>query len=182
MRYFDFGEHSLNHRISRANAVAEIPKLGVQWKVIYDFKPTASNGIHSIGLGLAWFGEEGLERDLCIAFHLGMVIMSYGGEIVGVTNQIPEVGEWTRIELTQEFDEDVGRHTLSLSIGDNKVIQVDPLEPEALSGENIQKIGHFDIPNPSDVKPLDTWICIGDGNGSVETKGFVKRLFVLEKP
>ena len=74
-----------------------------------------------------------------------MIVLCYGGvpawnsENSGTTYQLPKAGEWTRIELTQEFDEDVGRYTLSLSIGDNEVIKVDH--------EGNKIIGYFDIPD-----------------------------------
>ena len=107
-----------------------------------------------------------------------MIVLCYGGvpagnsENSGTTYQLPKAGEWTRIELTQEFDEDVGRYTLSLSIGDNEVIKVDH--------EGNKIIGYFDIPDTADVKPLDSWICIGEED--IQIPGFVRRLVVLEKP
>ena len=35
--YFDTDEHQITHK---RGTIAEIPKLGSQWKVIHDFKPT----------------------------------------------------------------------------------------------------------------------------------------------
>ena len=146
--------------------------LGVQWKVIYDFKPTdnlsATEDLHSLSI---WLGEL---RGACgITFPPGMVNLDCGAVTAGMHYQLPEAGEWTRFELTQEFDEDVGRYFLSLSMGGREVIKVDALEHEENAYLGIENA------ETSDVKPLDTRILIGASD--MEIPGFVRRLIVLEK-
>ena len=154
--------------------MANIAKLGVQWKVIYDLKPTdnmsASEDIDPHSLSI-WLGEL---RGCCsITFPPGMVNLECGAVTAGKNYQLPKAGEWTRFELTQEFDEDVGRYFLSLSMGGKEVIKVDALEHEENSYIGIVN------PDTSDVKPLDTGIRIGEDD--IQIPGFIRRLVVLEK-
>ena len=72
--------------------------------------------------------------------------------------QLPAVGEWIRVELTQEFDDNVGTYFVSLSFAGVEVIR-----DEAIPDGNL------------------TDIQIELGEPDVQVPGFIRRLIVLEK-
>ena len=103
--FFDVGEHSTNDAPSKK--LAEIPKLGAQWRVMYDFKPTAtahaSKFCPSFALG-SWENEQVLVIEVaCTSSSIILGIDRPGFETRTVaSNQVPEVGQWTRIEISHE--------------------------------------------------------------------------------
>ena len=139
LRYFDMEEH----QVFGTSVVACIPKLGPEWKVIHEFKLEANledlddqedpedqedlddqedlehlehPAANCRGKGL-WvkFGDE----YYILSFSANGVKLKYDGFIEVITHPIhlPRIGEWTRIELTHEVDEEKpGRCTISLSI------------------------------------------------------------------
>ena len=72
--------------------------------------------------------------------------------------QLPTVGEWTRVELTQELDDNAGTYFVSLSFAGVEVIRVEA--------------------NP-DLDLVDINIKLGEPD--VQVPGFMRRLIVLEK-
>ena len=172
LRYFDLGEREIGY----TTTLADIPKMGNQWKVIHDFKPTAylsddnCNGV-TVPATISMTQEGCIDqdsRDFCMAFPVGegcvRLFASYMPE--GDSMQLPQIGEWTRIELTQEFDKNADKYFLSLSFDGVEVIKI--WDEEYL------------IDAISDVEQLwDAKIEIGEQD--VQIPGFIKRLVVLEK-
>ena len=165
LRYFDLEEREIGF----TKTLAEVPKLGNQWKIIHDFKPTAylsndnCNGITVPGTIFVTLDQDLM--DYCIAFPVGggvrLVVDNMGA---GESMQRPQIGEWTRVEFTQEFDEDVGTYFISLSFDGVEVIkvEVDDYVVESFSD------GLWDVK-------------IELGEPDVQVPGFIRRLVVLEK-
>ena len=80
---------------------------------------------------------------------------------LGESMQLPQVGEWTRVELTQEFDAKAGQYILSLSLAGVEVIRAETYDAD-------------DIGDLMDIK-------IELGEPDVQVPGFIRRLVVLEK-
>ena len=167
LRYFDLGERQISYKTTLAN----IPKLGFQWKVIHDFKPTAyltddnCNGCEEPGTIRVKQSQDGIDLgDIIMTFPVGEECVRLFLEPVPEDGiPLPEVGQWTRVELTQEFDENEGSHFLSLSFAGVEVIRA----------ENylVEGFGHGDL--------MDMHIELGECN--VQIPGFIRRLIVLEK-
>ena len=98
--------------------VAFIPKLGKQWKVIFDLKiDEYTPPDDAVSLMLIKDTAEGddIEMYCKVTFTSEIVeLMCYDYECTA--HQI-KIGEWNRIEITQEEDEDE-EFFLSLSVGD----------------------------------------------------------------
>ena len=126
MRYFDLGEHVTN----AVSTLARIPKLGAQWKVIHEFNPTEylqdpsrtaiwvrfaeecySLAFSRDGVEL-WFEEDGdpvpLQQDIAVT----------------QPDELPPIGEWTRIEMTLAVNEETGKYFISVSIAGIEVMKV----------------------------------------------------------
>ena len=123
--------------------LALIPKLGKQWKVIFDLKIdeyTPPDDAVSLMLIKDTAGGEDIDMYCKVSFSSELVeFMCYDYE--AWAHQI-KIGEWNRIEITQEEDEDEELF-LSLSVGDVELGReyVGNLEPE-------KYIQNFPIPNP----------------------------------
>ena len=166
LRYFDLEERQIGYRTTLAN----IPKVGTQWKIIHDFKPTAyltddncnGNTVPGTFFVNLISSDSGLDwGDYCMAFPVGagcvnLYIIDMPSE---ASLQLPAVGEWTRVELTQEFDDNVGTYFVSLSFDGIEVIREEAY-PDLLDLVDINiKLGEPDVQVP----------------------GFMRRLIVLEK-
>ena len=68
---------------------------------------------------------------------------------------LPQIGKWTRFELSREFDENAGKYVLSWFIGGVEVVKAE-------DKYNLH------------VQPEDAGIC-------GEMSGFIRRIVVLEK-
>ena len=132
--------------------MARIPKLGAQWKIIYDFKPTEYSTF-----------TQGCEISLCIrglnggiGFNSSRSCLIYQDEEhTGMSsNELPKIGEWTRLEISHEEKE--GKFFLSLAIGDKEVAK------KEMKTTRMAKL--------TDVEISIGW-----------QPGFIKRLLVLEK-
>ena len=165
LRYFDLEERQIGYR----RTVANIPKVGTQWKIIHDFKPTAyltddnCNGETdpgTIDVNLTCSASGLNVGGYCMAFPVGVELYVFGMplEVSNVSMQRPAVGEWTRVELTQEFDDNVGTYFVSLSFAGVEVIRAEA--------------------NP-DLDLVDIDIKLGEPD--VQVPGFMRRLIVLEK-
>ena len=169
MVFFDTEEHQIREV---GIHLANIPKLGPQWRILYDFKPTE----YLFGLPEP---AVSLFVDLENYFGPGIVFscspnnspsialdnLVPGPGLDGLeSNQPPKLGEWTRIAISHE--EENGQWILSLSVGGREVgrCEVGYLE-----------LGRGELP---DVK-----IYIGNGpfsDGPIQP-GFIKGLVVLDK-
>ena len=132
--------------------VGIIPKLGKSWKVIFDLLveeyDEESHDTFSVLFtkGTTVDGVEETETYFCVSFSgKRALLIKYGGEQDGkwMDNNEIKIGDWNRIELTQEEGED-GRFSLSLAVGGLELgrLDVGNLEQEnftdvqlALSGD-----------------------------------------------
>ena len=76
------------------------------------------------------------------------------------SNQLPEVGEWTRIEMSHE--EEDGKYFLSLSLGGKEV-------------------GREEVSDPLLRNLIDAQVTIGHSKRELTQPGFIRRLVILEK-
>ena len=146
LRYFDLDKYQID---GRSRCLAYIEKLGDQWKVIYDLKPTADQFELCVA---GYYIDFSLEQG-CVSLH------SYK-KVLGESMQLPEVGKWTRFELSHEFDETAGNYILSLSIGGVEVLKAE-------DEDNVH-----DKPDVARIY---------DPNDSGEIYGFIRRIVFLEK-
>ena len=136
MVFFDPKEREIKCEI-----VAEIPKLGSQWKVILDFQPTQNMQNNESTHHLLSFSVKKPQsyRPVSLALNSSSFYVGYRefqNNTLGNwktirrnrgSNQMPKVGEWTRIEFCHELLE--GRDFLALSIGGEEVSRGEILGP-----------------------------------------------------
>ena len=139
MRYFDLGEHVMNVPGHAVSTLARIPKLGAQWKVIHEFNPTEylQPGLQGPPRTAIWvrFAEECYS----LAFsHNGVELAAVEQwfEVDGdplplqqdiattQPDELPPIGEWTRIEMTLAVNEETGKYFISVSIAGIEVMKV----------------------------------------------------------
>ena len=153
------------HQIE-VGTLANIQKLGDQWKVIHDLKPTAylsAGFVNTCTFALSlqsgsYFIAFSLERG---SVGLGSYTHLYKEEDIMVESMhLPQEGKWTRFELSREFDENAGKYVISFSVGG---VEVGKAEDE----------------NILYVQPEDARIYNPDEDG--EISGFIRRIVVLEK-
>ena len=155
--FFDTEEHQIAHK-----DISQIPKLGSQWRIIYDFKLTEYPQA-STGAGFSLLTGDGLTPGSLIfaAFHLQKIVVAHcilndNNQLQTQTDvastQLPKVGEWTRIEIGHEKVDE--KYFLSLSVGGREVGRKEVTGPE--------------LRNLTDVKVY------------IE-HGFIRRLVFLEK-
>ena len=77
------------------------------------------------------------------------------------SNQLPELGEWTRIEISHEEEEE-GKYFLSLTVGGREV-------------------GREEVADPQLRELIDAKVTIGHTDRELTQPGFIRRLVVLEK-
>ena len=94
--------------------LATIPKLGKRWKVIFDFKPSVPPP-DRYSPELSFMVDDDLFHS--VAFSRSKAILTFGIWIGLETEHKLKIGEWNRIEITQEEDEEEELF-LSLSVGD----------------------------------------------------------------
>ena len=153
--------------------MARIPKLGSQWRIIHDFKPTEYLQAADPAFGLCVFtGDRKTPGNsfLLTYFHfpkisLGLCIrddnnQSQQAQPAVTSTQLPNVGEWTRIEIGHEKVDE--KYFLSLSIGGREVVRKEVTDPE------LRKL-------------TDVEIVIGHSHEECRQPGFIRRLVVLEK-
>ena len=167
MRYFDLGEHIITPRKS---VLAEIPKLGSEWKVIFEFNPEnflrPSAFLVAIRIKL---GREGYS----LTFSPNGVQLRYefptsDGEMIEVDVDesavgLPAIANWTKIEITcavyeeTEETEETEKYAISVAISGIEVIKMIDLETEQ----------------------MDATIGLGDELNTLS--GAIRKLVVLEK-
>ena len=153
--------------------LAEIPKLGNQWRVIHDFKPTeylqAENPptTATLSLRVVFMGDN--KTIIAIEFPFPKIGLAHAfhdenmerrTEYAVTSTQLPKVGEWTRVEIGHEKVDE--KYFLALSVGGREVGRKEVSGPELrnLTDVNVY-IGH---PVEKNCQP-----------------GFIRRLVVLEK-
>ena len=170
---FDTEEHQIPQE---AMALAKIPKLGSQWKIIHDFKPTEyCPPVPRPPVGLRLFTGDvnapgssvvGIVfKDSLSKIALYSTIQDgnnqYKAKLAVKNTQLPKVGEWTRIEIGHEKVED--KYFLSLSVGGKEVGR------KEVFGRELRK-------------PTDVLICLGHPDEEhANQPGVIRRLVVLEK-
>ena len=158
--FFDVGEQPTNKLPSKI--LAKIPKLATQWRVMYDFKPTATAHASKLCPSFALYSLEN-EQVLVIEVACTSSFIVLGICIVrpGFERQLPEVGQWTRIEISHE--EKDGEYFLALSVG-------------------CQEVGRTET-YPELKKLADVQIITGDtaGDDLNPQPGFIPRVAVVGK-
>ena len=154
--------------------MAKIPKLGSQWRIIYDFKPTeylqAANISRSCRGLYVITGESRTPGNSYFAtyFPFPKICLAHGFHVDNnqaqiqpavASTQLPKVGEWTRMEIGHEKVDD--KYFLSLSVGGREV-------------------GRKEVDDPGLRKPTNVKVRIGSLTQRIQP-GFIRRLVVLEK-
>ena len=145
--------------------VGIIPKLGKSWKVIFDllveeYDEESHNEVSLLFTkGTTVGGIEDDEAYCRVIFWLKRAIIVKEGKEYGVWEDDHEIkiGDWNRIELTQEEGED-GRFSLSLAVGG-------------------LELGRLDVGNLEQEKFTDVELLLSIEKFPMSTK----RLLVLEK-
>ena len=167
MIFFDTNEHQIGE-----DRRFQLPPLGDQWKIFFDFKPTE------------YIQDEWQRIVVCLSLchndrqaagYYSLVIGSpkiflYMHNLVGETevafesNELPAIDEWTRVEISHKKEED--KYFLYLTVGGNELGR-----KEVTSGElrgpagTLVNIGKSNIENyPITIQP-----------------GLVRRLIALGK-
>ena len=125
MAYFEFDTEE--YLITNSKTLATIPKLAAQWKIMHEFRPVeypqpgAPDTSENIPVSL-WVIVPMQKIVLaCISFpfpHIALQVPDPdGGKKVSKYQPLPQVGEWTRIEISCEEDEEDGNFFVVLSVG-----------------------------------------------------------------
>ena len=122
MVYFEFDTEE--YLITESKTLTTIPKLGAQWKIMHDFRPLeypqeTASGITHVGL---WIIVPSSNTVLaCISFPFPNIALQVPDPVTGKKvskyQPLPQVGEWTRIEVSCEKEDEDGRFFVALSIG-----------------------------------------------------------------
>ena len=163
--YFDFEEHQIP---TPRLALARVPKLGPQWRIIHDFKPTEYHVEHALSFKFVANDPLG---GCCIriGLHSTKIILQLqqlsfdldqaNVEDIVESSQLPKIGEWTKIEVGHEKVD--GKFFLYLSIGGREVGRTDDIDPR------LRKL-------------TDVSVHLGLANQQFCQPGFIRRLVVLE--
>ena len=168
MIFFDTSEHQLGEKRQ-----FELSPLGGQWKIIFDFKPTeyiqderqrivmslalGHNDRRVTGYSLAIGSPKIFLRCRILHPNAGVHV----GNTVGLveSNELPVVGEWTRVEISHEKEED--KYFLYLTVGGKELGKSDVTFAESRAAPLASTFLHLHV---RDTQP-----------------GFVRRLVVLRK-
>ena len=122
--YIDTEEYQItDERVT----LATIANLGNQWKIIHEFKPTEYQQVDPLlgrcplmdPLSILVHGQDkSVTKAYSICFPPATMVFKHMG--ISMATELPKVGNWTRIEITQENGAD-GRLYLSLSVGRNLI-------------------------------------------------------------
>ena len=170
--YFDTEEYQITNV---RGTIAKIPKLGSQWKIIHDFKPTEYRQAASLGLGiLTGDAKTPGYTYVSTVLQLSKIVLGHGflnnnnSQVQTVhwvpaveSTQMPRVGEWTRIEICHEKVDD--KYFLSHSVGG-------------------KELGRKEVTDTNLMKLTDVRIKVGHSMEKFCQSGFIRRLVVLEKP
>ena len=170
MIFFDINEHQIGDKV----CCFQMPKLGDQWKIFFDFKPTeyiqderlrtcvflvlGHNDRRANCLGLAIRGSSK------IFLHCG--ILHFGGvldgekEVAFESNELPVIDKWTRVEISHEKEND--KYFLYLTVGG-------------------KELGRKDVTTEELRGAPGTLLCIGENDPGLIQPGFIRRLVALKK-
>ena len=166
MIFFDTNEHQLGEK-----RLFQLPPLGGQWKIIFDFKPTEyiqderKRIVMSLGMGhndqrvTAYSLAIGSPK-ICLCCRIKHP--NAGVHSVVESNELPVVGEWTRVEISHEKEED--KYFLYLTVGGKELGKSDITFAESRAAP-----------------PTDTFLRIGTDDVRDTHPGFVRRLVALRK-
>ena len=153
--FFDTEEHQID---GEEVILAQIPRLGAQWKIIFDAK---FEGIEDVWMLEA---EEGNGVMFNLSFNSSKISLTMQDEgelrVTVESDQTAKVAEWTRIEMTQEEEED-GKYFLFMSV-DGKVV------------------GKEEVSIPRKMELADVHVSSYGGYGGIQG-GILRRLVVLQK-
>ena len=110
MVFIDGEEHEIKRKKVR---LTNIPKLGIQWKVIFDLKPVFVGR----GLVLILCDSEIDRAGLMFGLSSSQIFASNSqGNIQArqEADEVPKLGQWTRVEMTHEKVDEEFYLTLSL--------------------------------------------------------------------
>ena len=146
--------------------LVSIPKLAGQWKIIHDFKPTdypQSPSYPPISLSLKTSSGDYFLGVLFPHPYIGLELLAVGEDSVSdcfKSDQLPKVGEWTRIEISHE--EEDGKHFISLTVGGKESLR--------------EEVDDFELSEIDGIRVL-----IGQDHDEPYQPGFIRGLVVLEK-
>ena len=136
--------------------MARIPRLAAQWKIIFDLKLT-----HHLNFGEGWCEALDMRSDFddvfCVYVQPKAIELVMGTSSQGTTiksEQLPNLFEWTRIEIGHE--ENNGKYLITFSVGGKEVGR------QEVYDEDLRKLEDVDL-------------MIGS------FRGIARGLFVLEK-
>ena len=157
--FFDAEERRIPNSF---HPLVRIPKLSSEWKIMFDVQPTEHLQVEDPRkLYLSLYIEVGHVTSVNAIVSPPNITLLHTfddqGRNVVTGDQVPKVGEWTRIEIGHE-DED-GKYFLSLAVG----------------GEHV---GRGEVTDPVLKNPTDVMLFIGNPH---PLPGFVRRVLVLQK-
>ena len=154
--FFDTEEHPFTR-----SDLAQIPRLGAQWKIIFDAKFGGFDDEFSQGLLLDDGGEDNVRFQLSFkSSKIRLTMWDEDESEVTVESDQIAIGEWTRIEITHEEEED-GKYFLFMSV-EGKVV------------------GKEEVSIPRKMELADVHVSSFAGVGCIQ-RGILRRLVVLEK-
>ena len=169
--HFDTAEHEIT---DEETLLLSIPKLATPWKIIHEFKPTDysltpdpiynslppnTSLIITTSSGQYFFGVQFNDP------NIGLHILDYSNTFDWFeSDHLPELGEWTRIEISLEEGEEDGKHIISLSVGGK-----DSLRKEVKLGDRLL----------SELDGIE--IYMGGTDMGHHQPGYIRGLVVLEK-
>jgi len=123
LAYFEFDTEE--YLIINSKTLATIPKLGAQWKIMHEFRPVEyPHETPSGNIPVSLWVIVPLQKIVlaCISFpfpHIALQVPDPdAGKRVSKYQPLPQVGEWTRIEISCEEDENRdGTFFVALSVG-----------------------------------------------------------------
>ena len=165
LAYFEFDTEE--YLITNSKTLATIPKLGAQWKIMHEFRPveypqdTISGNIP--GPVSLWVIVPLQKLVLaCISFPFPYIALQVpdpdAGKRVSKYQPLPQVGVWTRIEISCEEDEEDGTFFVALSVGG-------------------KELGRMEVESEE-----QTDVKIGLGQEYEHQPWFARGLVVLQKP
>ena len=100
--------------------------MTTQWKVVHEFKPTEylQGRTTSLSITTGDYILRVMFSNSNIALNLeNFVTLDDNTGMYFDSDQQPKVGEWTRIEVSMEEEEEDGKHFLSLSVGGKQALK-----------------------------------------------------------
>ena len=110
MVFIDGEEHEIKRKKVR---LTNIPKLGTQWKVIFDLKPVSVGGGLVLSLCDSEIGRAGLMFGMSVS-HIFASNSQGNIQARQEADEVPKLGQWTRVEMTHEKVDEEFYLTLSL--------------------------------------------------------------------